>query len=50
MQIISYEIQGSGSSWCDLEVINPANIHEDADLNPGLNQWVKDIVLLSAVA
>ena len=28
---------------------NPASIHEDASLMPGLTQWVKDLVLPRAV-
>ena len=27
-------------------VMNPANIHEDAGLIPGLDQWLKDLALL----
>ena len=30
-------------------VMNPTSIHEDADLIPGLIQWIKDPVLLGAV-
>ena len=29
---------------------NPTRIHEDVDLNPGLAQWVNDLVLLQAEA
>ena len=28
------------------QVMNPISIHEDADLIPGLAQWVKDLGLL----
>ena len=28
------------------QVKNPTSIHKDMGLNPGLTQWVKDLVLL----
>ena len=34
---------------CGSAVMNPTNIHEDSDLIPGLDQRVKDLVLLRAV-
>ena len=34
------------SQW----VKNPTSIHEDVGSTPGLSQWVKDLVLLQAVA
>ena len=34
------------SSHVAQQVENPTSIHEDADLIPGLAQWVKDLVLL----
>ena len=30
------------------QVRNPSSIHEDADLIPGLTQWVKNLTLLQA--
>ena len=38
--------------WCSVvawQVSNPTGIHEEADLIPGLVQWVKDLGLLRAV-
>ena len=37
------------SSCCGALVMNPTRIHEDMDSVPGSAQWVKDLVLLSAV-
>ena len=37
-----------GSSWSVLVVMNPARIHEDVGLIPGLTQWVKDPALPQA--
>ena len=34
----------------DQWVENLTNIHEEADLFPGLIQWVRDLVLIQAVA
>ena len=31
------------------QVKKPASIHEDADLIPGLTQWIKNLVLPQAV-
>ena len=36
----------SGSSHCGSVLTNPASIHEDVGLVPGLTQWVKDPELL----
>ena len=32
------------------QLVNPTRSHEDAGSKPGLIQWVKDLVLLCAVA
>jgi len=38
--------QTAGSTCCGSAVMNPASIHENAGLNPGPAQWVKDQALL----
>ena len=38
-----------GSSYCGSVVMNVTSTLEDAGLMPGLDQWVKDLVLLGAV-
>ena len=37
------------SSHCGSAVMNLTGIHKDAGLIPGLSQWVRDLVVLSAV-
>ena len=39
---------GSGVPIVFLWVKNPSSIYEDVGLIPGLDQWVKDLVLLQA--
>ena len=40
------KINKLGSSHCGSVETNPASIHQDAGLIPGLTQWVRDLVLL----
>ena len=42
---MDYKLEG-WSPHCGLVVMNPASIHEDVSLIPGLAQWVKDLTLL----
>ena len=43
-------MQKAGASGVSQWVKNPASIHEDMGLIPGLTQWVKDLVLPQTVA
>ena len=46
---ITSKWKGFGSSWCGSVVMNPASVHEDAGLIPGLTCWVKNPLLSWAV-
>ena len=51
MGIILYHQKVENQSLhCGSAVMNPSNIHEDAGSIPGLTPWVKDPVVLRAVA
>ena len=39
----------SGSFPCVTVEVNPASIHEDVGSIPGLDQWIRDLVLLQTV-
>ena len=41
---LSKKVINKQSSHCGSAVMNPTSVHEDADLIPGLAEWVRDPV------
>ena len=46
VQSFSFKIRPGGVPVAAQQIKNPASIHKDVGLIPGLAQWVKDLVLL----